>query len=171
MDHAGGAATLVAEFEIGEILSGEPLPALGSGRNGTAGILHPGDTLEWISQCCIPGPGDFRTGNNASCVVLIAAGERRAMLTGDIEARIERELVETGIVGPVEWVTAPHHGSKTSSSPAFVARLDADYAIVSAGFGNRWGFPDVDVRATLEQRRGEGADDSRIRCNRASAVR
>jgi len=42
-------------------------------------------------------------------------------------------------------VVVPHHGSATSSSPAFVAAVGAEHAIVSAGFANRWGFPRREV--------------------------
>jgi competence protein ComEC len=48
-------------------------------------------------------------------------------------------------------VVVPHHGSATSSSPAFVAAVDAELAIVSAGFANRWGFPRAEVRQRWEQ--------------------
>jgi competence protein ComEC len=45
----------------------------------------------------------------------------------------------------VNTVVVPHHGSRTSSSQDFVNALSPDLAIVSAGFGNRWGFPKTDV--------------------------
>jgi competence protein ComEC len=47
-------------------------------------------------------------------------------------------------------VVVPHHGSATSSSPAFVAAVGARYAIVSAGHANRWGFPRPEVRERWE---------------------
>jgi competence protein ComEC len=66
------------------------------------------------------------------------------LVTGDIERRGENALLE----GPLgaEVVVVPHHGSATSSSPAFVAAVHPRFAIVSAGFANRWGFPRQEVR-------------------------
>jgi competence protein ComEC len=45
----------------------------------------------------------------------------------------------------VDVVVVPHHGSRTSSSAAFVSALRPGLAIVSAGFGNRWGFPKPEI--------------------------
>jgi competence protein ComEC len=44
----------------------------------------------------------------------------------------------------------PHHGSATSSSPQFVSAVAASYALVSAGYANRWGFPRAEVQARWE---------------------
>ncbi|MGH8136429.1 MAG: DNA internalization-related competence protein ComEC/Rec2, partial [Steroidobacteraceae bacterium] len=41
----------------------------------------------------------------------------------------------------------PHHGSRSSSGPRFVAAVGASLGVVSAGFGNRWGLPDTAVVA------------------------
>jgi len=51
-------------------------------------------------------------------------------------------------------VLVPHHGSLTSSSPAFVHRLRPDLAVASAGYANRWGFPKERVTKRWE---GAGA--------------
>jgi competence protein ComEC len=67
------------------------------------------------------------------------------LLTGDIEARAERALLRSQIDLAADVVVVPHHGSATSSSGAFVDRIGASLAIVSAAFDNRWGFPRPDV--------------------------
>ncbi len=68
------------------------------------------------------------------------------MLTGDIEATAEREIIERTGLGAVDAVVVPHHGSLTSSSESFVDAVSPQIAVVSAGFGNRWGFPKERVR-------------------------
>jgi competence protein ComEC len=82
--------------------------------------------------------------NNESCVLKISKGEFSVLLTGDIEAEVERKLValykNTGELKSTILVS-PHHGSKTSSSLAFVKHVQADYALVSSKFMNQWGFP------------------------------
>jgi competence protein ComEC len=83
--------------------------------------------------------------NDASCVLLVKTAGRRVLLPGDIEAAAEGELVARGMAAPVDLLLAPHHGSRTSSSPAFVAATSARQVIFSAGHANRWHFPVADV--------------------------
>jgi competence protein ComEC len=92
-----------------------------------------------------PAPDAAWDGNNASCVLEVTTGNHKILLTGDIETPVEATLLEKSLTGPVNTVIVPHHGSRTSSSPDFVDRLRPQLAIVSAGFGNRWGFPKADV--------------------------
>jgi len=68
------------------------------------------------------------------------------LITGDVEARGEEALLRSADLA-TDVVVVPHHGSHTSSSPSFVAATKARYALVSAGYANRWGFPKPAVRA------------------------
>jgi competence protein ComEC len=68
------------------------------------------------------------------------------LITGDVEARGEEALLRSAELAS-DVVVVPHHGSNTSSSPSLVAATQARYALVSAGYGNRWGFPKPAVRA------------------------
>ncbi len=143
-DHAGGVRAIASQFEIGRTLVGETVPGLGTQQFSCS------TASSWISdgvqfQFLHPPPGAAWEGNNASCVLEVATGNHRILLTGDIEAPVEAMLVENALIGPVNTVIVPHHGSRTSSSPDFVIRLSPELAIVSAGFGNRWGFPKTDV--------------------------
>lgn len=63
----------------------------------------------------------------------------------DIEAPVESLLARNGLLAPADIVLIPHHGSRTSSSEAFVRSIRPKVAIVSAGFHNRWGFPKEDI--------------------------
>jgi competence protein ComEC len=75
------------------------------------------------------------------------------LLSGDIEAAAERELLSRGLPR-VAVVVAPHHGSGTSSSSLFVDTLRPDVTIFSTGYRNRWNFPRADV---VERWRTAGA--------------
>jgi len=143
-DHAGGVRAIASQFEIGRTLVGETVSGLDLQQ------IPCSTASSWISdgvrfQFLHPLPGAAWEGNNASCVLEVAIGNHRILLTGDIEAPVEATLVENSLIGPVNTVIVPHHGSRTSSSPDFVTRLRPELAIVSAGFGNRWGFPKADV--------------------------
>ena len=76
------------------------------------------------------------------------------LLPGDIERRVEKALLEQAVLTEVDVVVAPHHGSRTSSSAAFVQALRPAVAVFSAGHENRWGFPDETV---LNRWRNSGA--------------
>jgi competence protein ComEC len=88
-------------------------------------------------------------GNDSSCVLKVSARGGTLLVTGDIERRGESVLAGQPLAADV--VVVPHHGSATSSSPSFVSAVGAQYAIVSAGFANRWGFPRPEVRERWQQ--------------------
>jgi competence protein ComEC len=101
-----------------------------------------------------PLPADYarKLGSNAmSCVVAIEAAGRRVLLTGDLPARQEAELVaRSGPALRASLAMAPHHGSRSSSSDALVQAMGADAVIVQAGYRNRFGHPDPTVLARYE---------------------
>lgn len=81
-------------------------------------------------------------GNEASCVLRVQTAHGTALLTGDIGDVIERGLVRRAAPDlRADVVLVAHHGSGGSSDPAFVAATGAKLAIVSAGYGNRFGHP------------------------------
>jgi competence protein ComEC len=143
-DHAGGVQALASQFEIGRTLVGEIVTDTGLQQ------VPCSTASSWTStgvrfQFLHPPPDTAWDGNNASCVLEVAIGDHRILVTGDIETPVEATLLANSLIAPVNIVIVPHHGSRTSSSPEFVNALRAELAIVSAGFGNRWGFPKADV--------------------------
>jgi competence protein ComEC len=87
------------------------------------------------------------TGNNASCVLKVTAADGRAvLLPGDIEESVEAALLETDSARLAARVlVAPHHGSRTSSSTAFIAAVKPQWVLFATGYRNRFGFPKADV--------------------------
>ncbi len=85
--------------------------------------------------------------NNRSCVLRVSARGFTVLLTGDIEARDERALLAAGAPLAADVIVVPHHGSRTSSTPDFVATVDARVAVFTAGYLNRFGHPRPDVVA------------------------
>jgi len=77
------------------------------------------------------------------------------LLTGDIErdaeVQITTRLAAQGTPGPVDVLIVPHHGSRTSSTPRFVAMTRPRWALVPAGHRNRWGFPKPEVIERWQQ--------------------
>lgn len=98
-----------------------------------------------------------RTGldaNNASLVLRFSYGSVDVLFTGDIEAEGESVLLSTQRALASEIVKVPHHGSRTSSSPAFVKSLASSVAVASLGLHNRFHFPAPEVVRRYEQHGG-----------------
>jgi competence protein ComEC len=89
--------------------------------------------------------------NNASLVLRLSHGSIDVLFTGDIESEGETLLLSTRRDLASEIVKVPHHGSRTSSSPAFVQSTAPRVAIASLGFQNRFRFPAPEVIRRYEQ--------------------
>ncbi len=144
-DHAGGASTLVEQIPVHEILSGEP----GEITWGSARQCTNREAWEWdgvIFRFLYPAEGSQGRGNNASCVLLVENVAGRILLTADIEKEAESWLLNSVPDQlAAEIVQVPHHGSMSSSTQAFVSAVSPDYALVPAGYRNRYRFPRPEV--------------------------
>jgi competence protein ComEC len=145
LDHAGGISAIRRTLPIGHVFAGEDPDAPMRIRPCRRGARWEADGINF--EFLHPVTGSRSEGNDASCVLQVAAGERRVLLTGDIESPAEDELRRSALLRPVDVVVVPHHGSSTSSGAAFVASLRPTVAVISAGFGNRWGLPDKTVES------------------------
>jgi len=93
--------------------------------------------------------------NDDSCMIKISDGKNSILLTGDISNKVEKILVgnsETVQQLKADVIIAPHHGSKTSSSLAFIHAVSPKVVIFSAGYLNRWHMPNELVLQRYEQR-------------------
>ena len=80
--------------------------------------------------------------NDRSCVLRISTGKQSVLLTADIERNSEEQLLRLHPDKlPATLLVAPHHGSKSSSSPAFVAAVHPHYTVFTSGYRNRFGHP------------------------------
>jgi len=143
-DHAGGCQGLRERLPVRE-LTGAPGPV-----GAESGTLTAGEGWSWDGvrfEILAPGPEGPQSGNDGSRVVRVEAGGHSVLLPGDIEADGERHLLQSQGNLDADVVVAPHHGSASSSSPAFVAAVAPRWAVFSAGYLNQWGFPDPGVVA------------------------
>ncbi len=83
--------------------------------------------------------------NDGSCVIRIDDGQHTVLLTGDIERFAENEILNMKISLQSDVMLAPHHGSKTSSSAAFISAVSPEIVLVAAGYQNHWGFPKTEI--------------------------
>ncbi|WP_136067058.1 DNA internalization-related competence protein ComEC/Rec2 [Modicisalibacter radicis] len=85
-----------------------------------------------------------RTTNDRSCVLLVEAGDQRLLVSGDAGAGVERRIADD-LAGPVSVLVAGHHGSRSSSSPSWVAASRPRHVVFSAGRDNPHGHPAASV--------------------------
>lgn len=141
MDHRGGVESVRERVDVRAMLSGAAEFAAPSCRRG--------QTWQWDGvRFYVLGPdGSEVSDNDGSCVLAIRTVRGGALLAGDIGSRAEGRLVRTGGPLAADLLVAPHHGSRTSSSPQFLAAVAPAVAAFSAGFGNRFAHPHADVVA------------------------
>jgi competence protein ComEC len=161
-DHAGGVPFLLRAFDVGEVWEGvRPLHDPGYERLEealqeaavTRRSIGRGRHEQWDGVAVdVLGPSGgappLRTRNDDSVVLLLTLGEVRLLLTGDIEGRAEAGLSP----GKVTLLKVPHHGSRSSSTPSFLAGTAPPLAVVSVGRRSRFGHPHQDVLARYHQR-------------------
>jgi competence protein ComEC len=141
LDHRGGLDTLLSELPVDAMYVGPSMNAV------NAHICTRGERWIWdeVTFEFLHPARDFHDSDNeTSCVLRVESKTGSALLTGDIEIRGENALIDAGLT-PVQIVVVPHHGSRTSSSDAFVQASGAQLAVFSAGYRNRWGMPKVQV--------------------------
>jgi competence protein ComEC len=171
-DHAGGLEDVLRGIPVAGILAGMPATVPARGVHGCAAGQH----WRWDGvdfEVLHPRSNGNERDNDRSCVLRIRNGARAALITGDIEARSEAALLAaSGDRLGAQVLVAPHHGSGTSSSAAFIAAVRPDIAIFSAGYRNRFGFPKQDIIARYQRHGARILDTARsgaidIRLHRA----
>jgi competence protein ComEC len=196
-DHYGGLEYLVRHFEPREFwhsgatstaASFQSLMVAVRGGRGREVVVRSGDRRE-IGGCPVevlwPGAPRGRRANDDSVVLRVECGGVSVLLPGDLEAGGESALVARGIALGSDVLKGGHHGSATSSTPRFLAAVRPRAVVLSAGWANRFGFPDLRVLARLERAgatvyrtdrdgavvlRGRGAEGYVIETGRATDV-
>jgi len=144
IDHGGGTAALTRAMPVNELLSGEPAEVGHGAIACAAGMRWTWDGVQFT--VLHPSAGKRWQGNNASCVLKVSNDAGSVLLTGDIEASVERRLLADDPAAlRATVVVAPHHGSASSSTGALIAGVGADHVLFPAGWANRYGFPHPDV--------------------------
>lgn len=163
-DHVGGAASVLALHPGMQLLSsiepGHGLWALRAGRRCQAGQRWSWDGVEFA--VLHPQAAHYQSlarPNALSCVLRIRAAATAArqaaaaLLAGDIEAAQELRLVSDGAPLEADLLLVPHHGSRTSSSAAFLDAVAPRVALVQSGYRNRFGHPAAGPMGRYEERR------------------
>ena len=147
-DHAGGALAVQRAIPVVSVVGGD-VPGLPKQLQAQSCVS--GESWAWDGVTFTLWRWSGASDNNQkSCVLQVQAGDERLLLTGDIDAQAERALLKTPLAVPTQWLQAPHHGSRTSSSMVFLKALSPAAVLVSRGRGNTFGHPHPQVMARYE---------------------
>jgi competence protein ComEC len=165
-DHAGGAAAVLGAVAVARLRASVP-PAHRLWQSAQAaglvdrGLCHAGDQWTWDAvRFEVVWPTDApdpNAPNRTACVLRVSNAAHAALLPADIEAASERALLArypdqaTGVLA-AELLLAPHHGSKTSSTPSFLAAIMPREVVFQVGYRNRFHHPHPSVVARYRAR-------------------
>lgn len=160
-DHLKGLPAVARNFRIGEYweaerpAGGEAYAALEAALRKRASRRNVGRGFAFRESGVLiegfhPPPGGDPSAradaeNDRSLVLRLTYGEASFLLPGDIGREAERSILETVPDVRARVLKVPHHGSETSSSAEFLAGVAPEFAVVTAGDGNRYGFPRPEV--------------------------
>lgn len=157
-DHTGGAAALIEALPVHELLASLPeghalwTSAAARGARRTRCAAGQGWTWDGVRFDVLHPPPALHAAapkaNAVSCVLRVQGARHSVLLAGDVEAAQEAALVQAhGAALRADVALVPHHGSRTSSTPAFVVAVAPRVALVQAGYLSRFGHPAPDVVA------------------------
>ena len=170
-DHSRGLLEVMDRFSIGAVLVGKDSPAAAMYSQWQGELdrqqieaveiydgyridLGSGVTLDVLN----PGASAFNSrvpaSNNDSVVLRLAYRSMSFLLAGDVESETESLLARHGLEVASTVLKVAHHGSKISSTDAFLDRVAPSAAVVSVGQNNRFGHPHPQVMERLEARLG-----------------
>ena len=166
IDHSGGARSLITHVPVSWMLTSiesDSDVANAAKQRGVETLrCFAGQSWTWDNvrfEVLHPTTENYldasRKTNDRSCVIKVSNGRFSALLTADIEALSEGELIKRNMDTRAlksDALLMPHHGSRTSSTPAFIDAVAPKLALINAGYRNRFGHPREDVLARYTER-------------------
>jgi len=161
-DHIGGMSDVIDQFEVKNFIMPDAvhttasfdymLKALDKSKANVipaeAGYTFESGELKFT----LLGPisKEYENLNNYSVVIKMTAGNTSFLFAGDAEKEVEQELLKSGYDLSADVYKVSHHGSSTSSTPEFIAKVDPLVGIISCGKENSYGHPHRETLETLE---------------------
>ena len=165
-DHIGGMSTILQSFAIGDMYMPGQAHTSQTFENLVDTIAQEGITLHKAKagvnvldddkikiDILAPFNDEYSNLNNCSAIVRVKYGNTVAIFTGDAEAQIESQILNSGIDADI--LKVGHHGSDTASSESFISAVSPKTAVISCGKYNSYGHPHDEILARLNN---AGAD-------------
>jgi competence protein ComEC len=162
-DHLGGLSAIFENFKVGELWVGrdvrsaayEQLIAQANAHGVVVKHLKQGDTFseDGVSGAVLwpEEDGEERAAkNDDSLVIRLTDGAESFLLAGDVEKPSERAILNGQQSLGADFLKVAHHGSKTSTTDAFLSAVHPAFAAISVGRDNSFGHPSPEVTNRLE---------------------
>jgi len=152
-DHIGGTESLMQRLPVASVITSVPEQITwAESQPCIAGQAWTWDEVRFT--ILHPAASTSARGNDRSCVLKVqTTGGTGILLPGDIERRAEAYLVEASASAlKAAVLVAPHHGSRTSSTPDFIAAVAPELVLFPVGYRNRFGFPVPEITRRYARR-------------------
>lgn len=165
-DHMGAMTKILYEFKIDDLIMPEiPEEIIPTNKTyekfltavsdnaGSVIAAKPGETYSYGEMTLeIFAPlRDYDNLNDMSAVSRISYGDTSVMFTGDATTTVEKDLLKKNIDYSATVLNVGHHGSKTSSSEAWLRAVNPKYAVICCGENNDYGHPHSVITKRLEE--------------------
>ena len=163
-DHIGGLDYIINDFKIGKIYLpkatsttkafGDVVTAI-KNKGMKATVPKPGETFNLGSAkitILAPNNSKYKDLNNFSVVVKLEFGSNSFLLTGDAEDISESEILAKGFNVKADLLKVGHHGSHSSTTDEFLAKVNPKYAVISTETGNDYGHPHKETMDKLKNK-------------------
>ena len=163
-DHIGGMPAVIREFPIDRVFMPRATHTTRTYENLLLAIRAKGlritEAKAGVTVVDMPGlnasfVGPVGSGydelNNYSAVLMVRYRDTRFLFTGDAEAHSEGEMVRSGVSLQADVLKVGHHGSRTSTTAAFLDAVGPGIAVIPCGRGNSYGHPHAGTLARLER--------------------
>ncbi|MGZ9583293.1 MBL fold metallo-hydrolase [Paenibacillus marinisediminis] len=163
-DHIGGLDKVIDNFDIGKIY----MPKIQANTKTYESVLQSiknkglkvttakaGLVLDWepgIEVKMIAPVNTYDDPNEMSAVIHLTYGQTKFLFTGDAEIESEKDMLASGQDIQSDVLLVGHHGSKTSTSPQFLNKVDPSYAVIQVGKDNKYGHPEQEVLNRLHEK-------------------
>lgn len=165
-DHMGAMTKILYEFKIDDLIMPEiPEEIIPTNKTyekfltavsdnaGNVIAAKPGETYSYgeITLEIFAPLRDYDNLNDMSAVSRISYGDTSVMFTGDATTTVEKDLLKKNIDYSATVLNVGHHGSKTSSSEAWLRAVNPKYAVICCGVNNDYGHPHSVITKRLEE--------------------
>jgi competence protein ComEC len=153
-DHIGGLDNVINTFEIGQVIMPKKAANTQTYKDLITAIAAKGlkitvakaglklDLGQGVdAELVAPISTSYDEVNNYSAVVRLVYGKNSFLFTGDAQTESEKQMLSSGYTLSADVLKVGHHGSYTSTSAAFLAKVKPTYAVISCGKGNDYGHP------------------------------
>lgn len=159
-DHCGGADVIITKYDIDKVI----MPSFEKDTNTYRDVIDAMDYKNYKITAPVVGNtykladakftiiapnDDYEDANNSSVGIILEHGKKKFIFTGDAEEDAEADIVSNKIKISADVYKVNHHGSKTSSSSAFLKAIDPEYAVISCGENNEYGHPHAQTLNSL----------------------